>query len=152
MTTMTEGNVQELAEQLFKNLERRQRPNSDETFVTIREDAPEWVQPVVFAAHGDFLPDDWRNEAIRSAAAALADGADPDDGGEWADSQVDTYNAARYAWLASNINRAGYCDEAQEAGIASESASVAELIGAGQYMEASEVWSLLVQALREVEL
>ena len=120
----------------------------DETITVLADGAPEWVRDLVREAHGDFLPDDWRYTAIRSAVDALADGSDPDEGGEWADSNVDVYNGARLSWLSSHLSRAGYCDEGVDE-LGGADLDTFERIGLGQYMELSEIWSLVVQSLRQ---
>lgn len=149
MTTDTTTPLQAKAQALYEALETRKREDGSR-FVTLRDGSPEWMTEVVHAAHGDMLPDDWRYACIAAAAEYIAEADDPEDAdSEFADSQVDIYNGARFAWLASNLNRMGYCDEAQEEGIASETATVVELIGAGQYMEAAEVYSMLLSALTE---
>ncbi len=143
-------NVQTLAAEAYGAMERRQR--GDETITTLKDDAPEWVRDLVYAAHDGSLPNDWRYAAIRSALEAIADcenGADLDDRRhEWADAEVDTYTGARLKWLASDLNRADYCDQAaEELGCTGE--GIVAMIGAGQYIEACEVWDRVTEALRE---
>lgn len=140
--------LQQLASQLFDAFEIRTRDNGDQ-FVALRDGSPEWMREACHAAHGDMLPDDWRYAAIRDAAAALAGGADPDDGHEFADNAVEPYNADRIRWLASHLFRVDYCDEAAEE-YGGEGGMI-DRIGWGQYREASEVWALLVEALRDLE-
>jgi hypothetical protein len=122
----------------------------DETITVLKDDAPEWVSDLVFAAHGsDFLPDDWRYEKIGEALDFIADSDDPEDGyGEFADGAVDVYTHDRLAWLSSNLNRPAYCDEAVEE-LGSESSDIIERIGLGQYYEANEIYGLVLRALEE---
>lgn len=138
----------ELAGQLYDAMETRQR--GEDSITVMKDDAPEWVKDLVFAAHGDFGPDDYRYEAIRETAGFLHDNPsiDPDDAAsEFADDQVDIYNANRYRWLASNLNRAGYVDEATEEFGPAE--NVTDAIGRGQYMELQEVYNSVLQSLRD---
>lgn len=140
----------ELAGQLFDAMETRQR--GEDSITVMKDDAPDWVRDLVYAAHGDFGPDDYRYEAIRSAAGFLHDNpsTDPDDAAsEFADDQVDVYNAKRYAWLASNLNRAEYVDEATEEFGPAE--NVTDAIGRGQYLELQEVYNSVLQSLRDLQ-
>lgn len=129
------------------------RERGEDSIVTLRDDAPQWVRDLVHHAHDEFLPDDWRYEAIYSAVEFLADeDNDPDDSHEWADGLVDVYNAARAAWLGSHLYRGGYCNEAVAEGLVEPEADIYDRIGVGQYVEAREVWGLVVGALRDVEV
>jgi hypothetical protein len=120
-------------------------------FVRTKDGAPEWVKDLVHEAHGDFLPDDWRYNVIQDALLWIADSDDPEDSaGEFADGAVDVYTGARLAWLASNLTRPGYVDEAREEFGADTDSDITEQIGLGQYMEASEVYGLVLQALETV--
>jgi hypothetical protein len=145
--------VSALAGEALSFFERAHRESGPDYIRT--RDEPEWVHELVRRAHGNMFPDDWRYEAIRDALSAIEDSGaesidDLDDvDHEYADGKVDIYTGDRIAWLASHGLRADYCDEARSEGIASESASVVELIGAGQYMEAQEVFSSVVQSLRD---
>lgn len=125
------------------------RETNGHEYVHLRDDTPEWVREAVYRAHGsgDILPDDWRYQTIRNALDALADGADPDeDAGEWSEGQVDTSTYRLAQWLGSHSIRASYCDEYLSQ---FEPGSVMSAIAGGQYLEAGEVWSLVVDALRE---
>lgn len=142
--------VQDKAREVLSYFETATRHADGTKFVRTKEDAPEWVGDLVHEAHGrDFLPDDWRYSTIRDALAFIADADDPEDGsGEFADSAVDVYTAARIAWLGSNISRAFYCDDAvSEYG---EPVGIIDAIGYGQYREADEVYTLVFQALEEL--
>lgn len=126
-------------------------PREDgERYVRTKNGAPEWVRDLVYEAHGgDFLPDDWRYATIRAALEWIAEGNDDTYPGPFADDMVDVYTGERFAWLASNLSRAGYVDEAvsdygegrwPEGGIV-------EAVGLGQYAEASEIFDLVMQQL-----
>lgn len=144
--------LSELARQLSESFERRARDNG-EKFYTLRDGSPQWMTDAVHAAHGDMLPDDWRYEAIALAADTLAQAEDDDLddlGHEWADGAVDTYNADRLRWVASNLNRPYYVDDAREEGLIEPGADLLTQLGVGQYQELREVWSLLVEHLTEM--
>jgi hypothetical protein len=146
----------QLADEASGFFERRSRSTGDEaeTFVALRDNAPEWLSELVRSAHGDMLPDDWRYRIIERAVDRISDynletSDDAHDAaGEFADGAVDIYTADRLAWLASNLERVGYCDRA--AGEFGDSAGdIVATIGLGQYAEASEVYGLVVEALEE---
>lgn len=121
-------------------------------FVRLADGSPEWMTEAVRAAHCDMMPEDTRYSMIRECADALADrDADEweDSTGEIADGLVDVYNNARLTWLASNLHRAAYCDEAQDEGLVSDKASMFDRIGVGQYMEYDEILRELVQAFQD---
>lgn len=93
-----------------------QRKTRDDgtTFVTLTDDAPEWLDDAVMAAHDGEWPNDWRYETCESIVEMLAgSGADPSDAAwEIADSLVDVYNHDLYAW--ATPDRWCYVDEAIE--------------------------------------
>jgi hypothetical protein len=126
-----------------------------ESYVRTKDDAPEWVTRLVHEAHGDFLPDDWRYECVRAALGFIHDNdygeAEAEDySSDFADEQVDTYNAARLKWLESNLNRHGYVNEAvEELGYPSDE-GILHAIGMGQYLEGREVFDSVVASLREL--
>ena len=150
--------VQALAGEAYSWFETARRATGDtetgpreegERYTRCKDGAPEWVTELVHDAHGDFLPDDWRYDAICSALEFISETDDPEDGAsEWADSNVDVYTGARLAWLASNLNRAGYCvDAAGEYG--SSATDIVAMIGQGQYAESREVFYAVLSALEE---
>lgn len=142
-----------LAGEAYDLFETRERSDGG-SYTALRDGAPEWLQELVRSAHGDMLPDDWRYATIRAALSFIHDNdvesADDahDVAGEFADQNVDTYTNARLAWLSSNLNRAGYCDDAaSEFGYTVESDGIISMIGLGQYAESSEVFASVVDSL-----
>ncbi len=146
-----EATVEDLAREAASWFERRSRADG-ETFVTLKDGRPAWVQEMVYAAHGDFGPDDWRYDCIAAALDQIEETGD-EDSGEFADSQVDVYTGRRLQWLASSLNRVGYCDEAaSEFGPPRDGLGkydIAESIGLGQFAEASEVFGSVAQSLAD---
>lgn len=150
MTETTELTIESLAAEAYSHFTTTKR--GEETIVVTKDDAPEWVRALVHFAHGgqfQFLPDDWRYCAISDALEYLADGGDPDDPDVFAEANVDVYTHDLNAWYSSNLNRASYCDQAQEDGMVSEDTDMTRRIAVGQYMELCEVYGLVVQALKE---
>lgn len=150
MTTTT--TISELAGRAYDAFTTATR--RDETIVVLRDDAPDWVRALAADAHGAFFPDDWRYQSIRSALGFIHDQGvetadELDDAGhEWADGNVDIYNGARTAWLASNLMRAEYCDEAVEE-FGQPEHGILGLIGLGQYVESGEIWASVLKSLAD---
>ena len=137
--------IQTVASEAYKWFESRTRDNG-ERFTCLRDNAPEWLSDLVRTAHGDMLPDDWRYTCIQAAIEHVADCGD-EDPHDFADAYVDVYTTDRFRWLASNLDRQGYVDEAtRELGQAD---SIVDAIGQGQYVEAQEVYASVYEALSD---
>lgn len=109
--------------------------------------APAWFTNLCRHAHANMMPDDWRYEFIQDALDALEDCDEPDN----CEPDVDSlypYTSDRLNWLASHLNRAGYCDEAMEE-LGSEFTSTTDLIALGMYWELREVFQLVREFLQE---
>jgi hypothetical protein len=112
----------------------------------------EWLTELCRKAHGDMFPDDFRYEMIEDALTYFADESnDADDYGEQCDNLVPVYNAERLRWLASHLERAGYCDEACEENGIDGSMGIMDRIALGFYAEVSEVFGLVRQALADAD-
>ena len=137
--------IQELASVAYDALERRTR-NDGTTFVCKSDNAPEWVDELCQAAHGDMFPDDWRYEAIQELLGSISDCDDIDD--LYDELKPEIWNSDRYEWLASNLRRASYVDEAvSEYGW--PDGGIADAIGYGQLWEYREVFDALREFLTE---
>lgn len=152
---MSAATVQELAGVAYDAFERRTRDDGS-VFVTLRDEAPDWVQPIVRAAHGDMLPDDFAYEACRDAFGWIHDNDGDEDGaGEFADENVSAYTRDLLAWVSSNLERVGYCDEAAEEFGDDGKGGLVRLLSLGQYLELSniygEVYRGLVDAFDELD-
>ncbi len=146
---MTATTVQDLARIALEFFETRTR-DSGETFETTRDDAPDWIVDMIRDAHGDFLPEDWRYSTIRAALDFIADNPDAEDyAGEFADEAVDVYSHARLRWLASNLTRASYVDDACEEFGDDRRGGILADIALGQYMEASEIYGSVWASLEQ---
>jgi len=142
--------IQEKAQEAAQWFESASRENGD-SFIRTKDGTPEWVTELIHAAHHgftDFLPDDYRYQWTFEALEFIAESDDPEDGqSEFADNAVSVYTPARLQWLASNLQRPGYCDEAANEFGYDGKEGIVGLIGIGQYAEASEVYGLALQAL-----
>jgi hypothetical protein len=155
MSIMT-TEIQDKAREAYDWFEIAKRDEADpeSSFVRLKDGAPEWITQLVYDAHGNFLPDDWRYDKIQDALEFIMDVEYPDDGNsEFADGAVDIYTADRIKWLGSNLNRVGYCDEAAEEfgwGWSPgnvDNGGIVELIGLGQYAEAEEIYASVLNSL-----
>lgn len=148
----TSTSIQDLAKEAGEFFTTKAREDGAEYF-TLKDGAPEWVKDLIHKAHGEFLPDDYRYRWAYGAMEFIADSdGDPmDDAAEFADLAVDTYTGDRLAWLSSNLQRPGYCDQVvQDYGSMPDPGDIISLIGCGQYVEAEEVYGLVLQALESV--
>jgi hypothetical protein len=147
---MQTATLETVAREAYDALETRTRDDGTE-YVARRDNAPEWVQDLCFAAHGDMLPDDWRYACIRAALGSIVDdGYDEDDGAHtFADAHTDVYTGRLTEWLGSHLYRPGYCDDATEEYGEGIDGGIVATIARGQYAEALEVYGLVVDALRE---
>lgn len=147
--------IQGLATRAVSYFERRTRPparpgDEPSTFWTLKDRFPTWVQELAHKAHGEMLPDDFKYETIVDALEALAEGQNPEE----PNLEADIYNHDLLTWLASNLERAGYVDEAAEQfGHARDDGprggGIMGDIAQGQWYEKDEVWRLVAEALNK---
>jgi hypothetical protein len=81
---------------------------------------------------------------------ALSDLEEADDPDE-IETATDIYTHDLTAWLHSRVDRATYCDMAQEEGPVSGDATVWQRLTAGQYMEKREVLDSLIGFLEHLD-
>lgn len=145
----------DLASEAYDWFERKTRDNGD-VFYSLKDGRPDWVHDLVMDAHGDFMPDDWRYDAIHSILGQIHDYSlnDENDASESqteiCDGLVDTYNSARSDWLGSHLHRGGYVDDAVE-NFGHSDQGVYGDIGLGQFQELEEIYAYVVGSL-QVEL
>ena len=138
--------IQDKAREALEYLSTATRDDGS-IFVHTVGDVPEWVTTLLYEAHGGFMPDDHKYSLIFDALVHISDSDDPeDDHSEFADNAVDVYTMAKFRWLASDLRRQGYVDDAvSEFGL--EYDGLDRLIGMGQYMEANEVYGSVLRSL-----
>jgi hypothetical protein len=142
------------AAELAVMFEVRKRDNG-ERFIALDDSAPQWAQDFVREAHGtEMLPDDyryqWISEALDLIAQTGADTEDADDLARRFADDVDIYTHSLLTWLASNLTRIGYCDEAITEGM-TEANDLTSIIMAGQASERYEVFQNVLTALEQLE-
>ncbi len=103
---MVASHVSKKAKEALAYFEKANRTNGVE-FWKVKDGAPQWVTDLCFASHSDgaMLPDDWRYVFIVEALVALE---------EEIELEPDIYTSELTAWLASNVNRVGYVDDARD--------------------------------------
>ena len=131
--------LQKLAQEVRKYFE--DHPHKENTF-RMKDEAPQWVRDMVFEAHEDFAPDDYKYNYVVEALDALASG---DIEGETLEPEV--YNYQLLNWLGSNMKRIGYVDEAREDCGPSE--GIMQDIMMGQRKEKLEVFNIVRSCLEE---
>jgi hypothetical protein len=146
----TDERVKKLAEQAgswFTSGERKSEDTGRQIRI-VKDGAPEWVSDLCHEAHGDMFPDDWRYEFIEDSLERIAEADNPDDALD--EIEPDIYNADRLRWLSSHLDRAGYCDQAQDEGLVADDVDLMDRIGLGQYMEKREVLDSVLGFLRNL--
>ncbi len=143
--------TQELATHALTFLESKVRPaqgdNPETRFYTLTERHPTWVKDMVYTAHDDMMPNDYKYQYVVDTLDALSEGQDPDDG--MSDIEADIYNYALLKWLQSHGERVGFVDEAvSEFGHHPEMGMMGDIM-MGQVQEKQQVWQSVVSSLRE---
>jgi hypothetical protein len=100
--------------------ETRKRDDGGE-FVTLMDDAPEWLRDAVRGAHAGDLPSDWVYAECWAACEAIDEGSlsNDDDVHAHADTRVDVYTRRLFAWAAEMCGTTTWAsaeEEAEEAG------------------------------------
>ncbi len=141
--------IQELAVHALTFFERRGRQRGDvEThFYTLTERHPTWVKDMVYTAHEDMMPNDYKYQYVVDTLDALSEGQDPDDG--LSDIEADVYNYDLLKWVQSHGERVGFVDEVvSELGHHPDLGMIGDLM-MGQVQEKQQVWQSVVSSLRE---
>lgn len=148
MTTLHEA-----ATQLSDAFETRTRANG-EVFKCLKDGSPEWIEEAVQSAHGDMMPNDWSYRLISHIASSIDEYASDNDidelrdlDSEIIDRAIPVYTRDQLDWLSSNLERLGYCDQAREDGLVAEDSDMDARIVAGIYLECSEIFATLLDAL-----
>lgn len=138
---------EEIAKEVYNAFTTGTRDNG-ESFVKLRDDAPEWLDDALGEIHGlDMFPDDWRFSVIRDAALAYweADSCDWDDvPHRVGDDACDVYTASIAHWAASNLDRFYAAEEALAEGTAD---TIESAIQRAQYEEACGIAERLASAI-----
>jgi hypothetical protein len=130
---MVSSSLAKKANEAYAYFEKATRTSNGADFWRTKDGAPQWVQDLCFAAHGAgaMLPDDWRYVFIVEVLAALSEGREDD-------IEADDYTSELSAWLASNVNRTEYVDEAADE-CGRSHGGIVEAMQLGQLAEKREV-------------
>jgi hypothetical protein len=144
---------------LFADAFTKDTRNDGAEFYRLTDLSPKWMGELVQTAHADMFPDDHRYAMIRSVAIEMvevltyADSPDfetlQEAGLEKCDSLVTVYTMQRLKWLASDLSRITYCDDAAEENGTMPEQSMFERIGLGMLREYEEIWQLVAEGLSE---
>ncbi len=138
--------IQEIARYFTEMFIQSERVNGDKFWKTI-DDRPEELTELIYAAHGDMLPDDWKYAFVREALIDFSEAEDPDD----VQPEADIYTNDLTAWLHSRADRYYYCDQYQEDFGVKANTSMSDRLSGGQYMEKREVYYSVLSSLRDLE-
>lgn len=134
-TPITTPTVETLASDALLHMDRHA---DGRWFVSCK--APEWISDMCRDAHGDFLPDDHRYAFIVEALRDLENGC-----GEDFSPEADIFTHELLKWVASNLNRVGYVDEAIEN--YGPFKTLVDSLQAAQYEERREVYQSVYASL-----
>lgn len=139
--------LQDAAKLMLEQFETKRR-DSGETFLTLKDSAPDWMTDVCRDAHGRKLPDDFVFEVIFESLHALLD---HDDTQEANDSlEADFGNADLLAWVSSNLGRASYVNDAvREYGLDADSFDLFKTLQLGQLAEKQEIFGEMLDSLTD---
>lgn len=137
--------------QFGKFFERKTRDNG-ENFVTLSDDAPEWMLAACRdAMQGDMS--DWLWVECEAAFDAIDDGSlDEDSTGEYADGRVDVYTRHRFQWAAEHClgSTFGEAEErAKELGDEIGDEGTAGWLGRVQYCAIEYIAQSILQAVEQ---
>ena len=120
--------------------------DSGEKFVKTKYGRPDWLGNLIFTAHGDMLPDDYRYKFIEDALIMIAD-QDEDTDLDCPEIEADTYTSDLTKWLHSRNDRVYYLTEALEK---YEIKNGFWALQESQLCEREEVYFSVLNSLREL--
>lgn len=136
--------IQELAQEYLTYFERKEGENGLPSY-TWKDGTPKALRDLIQEAHGDMMPNDYKYNFVVDALETIAQELDEDS------IEADIYNRDLLNWLASHLDRPGYCDQyAEEYGVDSKNFSIINIISGGQYLEKMEVYRSVLSSLEEI--
>lgn len=141
-------NIHDKAKVMLDCLETKTRENKSE-FISVKDGSPEWVKTICRVCHEEFLPDDHKYRFIEEALHFIYNAESEEHLMDF-NVEADVYTADLLNWVASNINRTAYADEAmKEYG---EFKNFTALLSTAQYLEKREICQILIQELNRLEI
>lgn len=132
---------------------RDKRKNGD-TFTTLRDGAPKWLQEAIYEAHQGDMPNDWVYEECCAAVGAIDDGTidltDPEVHYH-ADSRVDIYTGELAQWYADHCGSRVFSEAEEEAKdfAANDASDLNGRLTIIQYCAIARIASTIAQAVAE---
>ena len=126
--------------------------NNGETFVSLKDERPEWLHDAVHTAHGSDLPNDWIYRECEAACDAIDEGSLTDDDSvhEYADSRVDIYTRDLYQWAADMCLSDTYAGAESEAGdFLGEESDTIKRLSAIQYCAIGAIARIIMREAEE---
>ena len=132
---------------MISPFETKTRDSGGGTFVTLRDDAPEWLQDAIREAHQGTMPNDWIYAECEAAWDAYTDQEARPDEHEHADGRVDVYTKALYQWAADMCLTDLYSEAEQSAAELGPEGDMSQRLTSLQYcaieMIAATIWDAI---------
>lgn len=133
-------------------MERKSREDGTE-YYCLNDKRPDWMRDVIYAVHGDKLPDDSTYQTISHVLYVLTD-AEAENEREAIDTvqeiEPDCYTGNLTAWLAARADHVEYLTEAMEEGIAGKDGF--SLLTAANYLYVQEIGNSLILEIESTEV
>ena len=139
-------NVNELAKEALGWFTTDARDNGEE-FVKTKEGRPDWLENLIFTAHDDMMPDDYRYRFIEDALQYISDQDEDADDLDCPEIEADSYTGDLTKWLHSRNDRVYYLTEALEEYEINDGFQALYL---AQLCERGEVYDSVLNSLREL--
>jgi hypothetical protein len=125
--------------------------NNGQSFVTLTDDAPEWLLTAIREAHRGDLPNDWIYAECKAAFEAYAarDLTTTDDLAEYADSRVDIYTKDLAQWYADMCLSDTFAQAEDVANDCPPFDDMRKRIAAIQYFAIAAIAQTMLQAIGE---
>jgi hypothetical protein len=138
-----------LASELASSIQWEERADRSK-LLALPSSAPDWMREVVYSAHEEELPSDWRYElALRSALALKEEPeADLSDLASRVAEEISTvYTGQLLSWYAELPSRLSYADEAREELGTGSADDIGGMLQLGQWLAAQRGALALFSAL-----
>lgn len=117
-----------------------------ETYVTLADDAPEWLRDAVYETHDGTLPCDWVYAECRDAFES-----DDTDEHDYADSATEVYTGNLFAWAAEHYGTGFFSQAEGEASELGEGGTLAEQLMRIQYCAIRRIAIIIWEAKATAE-
>ena len=138
--------------------ESAKRTSNGETFVTLKDNCPDWLQDAVHEAHAGDMPNDWIYATCRAVCEALDEVEDcqiedwlANDAHEFVDGQVDIYTRDLYTWAADMFGMSVYANAQESADDGGDESQDEKRLAVLQYYAIDAITQTIAQAVIEAE-